>query len=81
MRTALAALVLLFVCQPLAARPEPRVESMKRYWTPYVDEGGGESFCGYGWVVTEQGGMRIITHNGATGFTSPTCSSLPIRVR
>ena len=38
--------------------------SMDAYWSPHVDEGGGESFYGYGWVVMDQGGARVITHNG-----------------
>jgi CubicO group peptidase (beta-lactamase class C family) len=39
-------------------------QSMKEYWSPHVDEGGGESFYGYGWVTLEVVGHRIITHNG-----------------
>lgn len=39
-------------------------ESMEAYWTPHVSE-GGDSFYGYGWVVTTgPGGEKIITHNG-----------------
>lgn len=43
-------------------------ESMALYWTPHVDEGGGESFYGYGWVVLEAGGSRVVTHNGGNGI-------------
>ena len=42
--------------------------SMKEYWSPQVDEGGGESFYGYGWVVMDKDGTRIITHNGGNGI-------------
>jgi CubicO group peptidase (beta-lactamase class C family) len=42
--------------------------SMQAYWSPHVDEGGGESFYGYGWVVMDQGGTRIVTHNGGNGI-------------
>jgi len=37
-------------------------------WTPHVDEGGGESFYGYGWVVMDEAGHRVITHNGGNGI-------------
>jgi hypothetical protein len=42
--------------------------SMKKYWSPQVDEGGGDSFYGYGWVVMDKDGTRIITHNGGNGI-------------
>ncbi|MDH5626892.1 MAG: beta-lactamase family protein, partial [Candidatus Krumholzibacteria bacterium] len=42
--------------------------SMKAYWSPQVDEGGGDSFYGYGWVVIDKDGTRIITHNGGNGI-------------
>jgi CubicO group peptidase (beta-lactamase class C family) len=42
--------------------------SMKAYWSPQVDEGGGDSFYGYGWVVMDKDGTRIITHNGGNGI-------------
>ena len=42
--------------------------SMERYWTPHVDEGGGDSFYGYGWVVMDFAGTKVITHNGGNGI-------------
>jgi CubicO group peptidase (beta-lactamase class C family) len=40
-------------------------QSMEAYWEPHVDEGFGDSFYGYGWVVMQgPGERRIITHNG-----------------
>lgn len=43
-------------------------ESMATLWSKHVDEGYGDSFYGYGWVVMEQGGVKIITHNGGNGI-------------
>ncbi|MDX1500909.1 MAG: serine hydrolase domain-containing protein [Thermoanaerobaculia bacterium] len=42
--------------------------SMELYWAPHVDEGGGESFYGYGWVVRDAGGARVVSHNGSNGI-------------
>jgi CubicO group peptidase (beta-lactamase class C family) len=42
-------------------------ESMQQYWAPHVDEGGGSHY-GYGWVVLDLGGERVITHNGGNGI-------------
>jgi CubicO group peptidase (beta-lactamase class C family) len=42
-------------------------ESMERYWAPHVAEQGADSFYGYGWVVADLGGTRVITHNGGNG--------------
>ncbi len=42
-------------------------DSMAAYWSPHVDEGGG-TFYGYGWVVMDLGGARVITHNGGNGI-------------
>jgi CubicO group peptidase (beta-lactamase class C family) len=42
--------------------------SLEACWAPHVDEGEGESFYGYGWVVTEIGGERVVTHNGGNGI-------------
>lgn len=44
--------------------------SMEAYWSSYVDEGYGDSYYGYGWVVVEEGpgGQRLITHNGGNGI-------------
>jgi hypothetical protein len=42
--------------------------SMETYWSPHFDEGGGDSFYGYGWVVREVAGHKVITHNGGNGI-------------
>jgi hypothetical protein len=42
--------------------------SMETYWSPHFDEGAGDSFYGYGWVVTEMAGHKVITHNGGNGI-------------
>jgi CubicO group peptidase (beta-lactamase class C family) len=43
-------------------------ESMKKYWTPHVSE-GGDSFYGYGWsIVTLPGETKVVTHNGGNGI-------------
>lgn len=42
--------------------------ALEAYWTPHQDEGGGDSFYGYGWVVLDMGGPRVITHNGGNGI-------------
>jgi CubicO group peptidase (beta-lactamase class C family) len=40
-------------------------QSMDAYWEAHVDEGFGDSFYGYGWVVMQgPGERRVITHNG-----------------
>jgi CubicO group peptidase (beta-lactamase class C family) len=43
-------------------------KSMETYWSPHFDEGGGDSFYGFGWVVTEMAGHKVITHNGGNGI-------------
>jgi len=48
--------------EPLSA------ESMATYWEPPVDEGYVDSFYGYGWVVMDRGGSKVITHNGGNGI-------------
>lgn len=48
----------LLAGEPLSA------ESMDAFWAPHVDEGGGDSHYGYGWVVTDLAGRKVITHNG-----------------
>jgi CubicO group peptidase (beta-lactamase class C family) len=43
-------------------------ESMTKYWTPHVSE-GGDSFYGYGWsITTAPGDYKVITHNGGNGI-------------
>lgn len=40
-----------------------------RYFAPHVDEGGGDSFYGYGWVNwTTRRGTRMLSHNGGNGI-------------
>ncbi|HVS03108.1 MAG TPA: serine hydrolase domain-containing protein [Thermoanaerobaculia bacterium] len=41
--------------------------SRQALFTPYADEGGGESFYGYGWAVGEVEGRRTVQHNGGNG--------------
>ena len=41
--------------------------SMKEYWAPHVDEGGGSHYA-YGWVVDEIADQKVITHNGGNGI-------------
>ena len=44
-------------------------ESMDAYWHPHVDEGYGDSFYAYGWVVMQgPGDKRVITHNGGNNI-------------
>lgn len=44
-------------------------ESMRAYWKPHVDEGYGDSWYGYGWVVLQgPGDQQVITHNGGNGI-------------
>lgn len=40
----------------------------EKLFTPHTAEGPrGQSFYGYGWVVQDEGGRRIIWHNGGNG--------------
>ena len=41
--------------------------SMTKLWTPWVSE-GGDTHYGYGWVVADVGGTRVLTHNGGNGI-------------
>ncbi len=44
-------------------------DAKEKYFAPHADEGGGESFYGYGWVtVPDYMGRRLITHNGGNGI-------------
>ncbi len=44
-------------------------EAKEKYFAPHVDEGGGQSFYGYGWsIVPDYMGRRLITHNGGNGI-------------
>lgn len=38
-------------------------------YTPWIDEGFGDSFYGYGWVILDVPGVgTVITHNGGNGY-------------
>jgi len=44
-------------------------QSLEAFWAPHVDEGFGDSFYGYGWVVMQDpGDRRVITHNGGNNI-------------
>ena len=44
-------------------------QSMDAFWKPHIDEGFGDSFYSYGWVVMQgPGDKRIITHNGGNNI-------------
>ena len=46
-------------------------EAKDRYLSPWIDEGGGDSFYGYGWVnMPDYMGRKLITHNGGNGIFS-----------
>ncbi len=46
-------------------------DAKRKYYTPYADEGGGQSYYGYGWsIVPDYMGRRLITHNGGNGIFS-----------
>ena len=43
--------------------------STEAMFTPWADEGFGDSFYGYGWVILDEPGFgRVITHNGGNGY-------------
>ena len=43
-------------------------DSLKKYWSPHVSE-GGDTFYGYGWsIATGPGDVKIVTHNGGNGI-------------
>ena len=44
-------------------------QSMQAYWKPHVDEGYGDSFYSYGWVVMQGAAeKRVVTHNGGNNI-------------
>lgn len=44
-------------------------ESLEKLWAPHADEGGGDSFYGYGWAIFEsEHGTKMIAHNGGNGI-------------
>lgn len=52
-------------------------ESMAQYWSPHVDEGGGESYYAYGWTVRDAGGAKVISHNGGNGIHMADIAMVP----
>ena len=53
--------------------------TLEKLWTPYQDEGGGSSFYGYGWVVLDVRGTRVLTHNGGNPFYFADLAIVPDR--
>jgi CubicO group peptidase (beta-lactamase class C family) len=54
--------------------------SMAKYWAPHVDEGGGDSHYGYGWVVQKgPADQMVITHNGGNGIHFADMAIIPDR--
>jgi hypothetical protein len=44
------------------------LESLKKLWSPYTNEGSG-TFYGYGWSIAKApDGAKIVTHNGGNGI-------------
>ncbi len=44
-------------------------EAKEKLFTPWIAEGGGGSYYGYGWsIVPDYLGTRLITHNGGNGI-------------
>ena len=40
-------------------------DALGSYWSPHVDEGYGDTFYSYGWVIRQgPGDRRVVTHNG-----------------
>lgn len=48
-----------------------------KLFTPHIDEGGGDSFYGYGWVVMDGPRGKIIQHNGGNMVFSACLRFLP----
>lgn len=43
--------------------------SLDKLWAPHLDEGGGDSFYGYGWAIfATDHGTKMIAHNGGNGI-------------
>ena len=63
--------------QALLAGRVLSAESMETLWSRHVDEGGGDSFYGYGWVVMEMAGRKVITHNGGNGIVFADMAIMP----
>ena len=44
-------------------------KAKEKMYIPHIDEGYGDSFYGYGWVVMKTSrGTNLITHNGGNGY-------------
>lgn len=44
---------------------------LEKAWTPFILANGETTFAGYGWVVSQWKGLRVISHGGtAEGFAS-----------
>lgn len=49
--------------------------SVAEMWKPRAPEGGGDTFYGYGWSVSEPApGWKIVGHNGGNGYTFADCN-------
>ena len=54
-------------------------ESMKKLWSPWVNE-GGDTFYGYGWSIAKApDGTKIVTHNGGNGIYFADLAIVPDR--
>lgn len=49
----------------------------EKLFTPHIDEGGGESFYGYGWVIEDGPNGKVIHHNGGNGVFSANVRFVP----
>lgn len=52
-------------------------EQREKLFTPHVDEGGGDSFYGYGWVILDGSRGRMIQHNGGNLVFSANLCFMP----
>ncbi|MBD3161341.1 MAG: serine hydrolase [Candidatus Eisenbacteria bacterium] len=49
-------------------------KAKEKYFRPYVDEGGGDSFYAYGWAVfTTPRGTKLLAHNGGNRVFAADC--------
>lgn len=49
----------------------------EKMFTAQIDEGGGESFYGYGWVIEDGPNGKVIHHNGGNGVFSANVRFVP----
>jgi CubicO group peptidase (beta-lactamase class C family) len=52
-------------------------QAVEKWTTPYVDEGGGDYWYAYGWVVVQTDFGRVVTHNGSNGIFGADFAWLP----